>query len=258
MSGPTTPTGSPVGGAGDVPGPLVPLETVPSWLRPLAADVDAVTSAVENRGGDRTRLLAALKPARRPAAVLIVVTGSDGAGGMPPSDATVLLTQRATTLRNHAGQVAFPGGARDPGDDYPIGTALREATEETGLVPAEVTPVARLRSFPVPPSGFDVVPVLAWTPTPTSVRVVDTAETTRVIHVSIADLLDPANRFQVQRSVMGGRVYRGPAFAVEGMLVWGFTGGLLAALFDAAGWTRPWDLDDIRDLNDELAKAGQG
>jgi len=41
------------------------------------------------------------------------------------------------------------------------------------------------------------------------------------------------------------------------MLVWGFTGGLLAALFDAAAWTLPWDTDDIRDLNDELTKAGQ-
>ncbi|GAA2057111.1 NUDIX hydrolase [Williamsia deligens] len=239
------------------PGPLVPLETIPAWLRPLAADVDAVTSAVENRGGDRTRLLAALKPNRRSAAVLIAVAGPDGPDTTPPPEATVLLTARATTLRNHAGQVAFPGGARDPGDDYPVGTALREATEETGLAAADVTPIARLRSFPVPPSGFDVIPVLAWSAQPTPVRVVDTGETSRVVRVPIANLVDPANRFQVQRSVMGGRVYRGPAFAVEGMLVWGFTGGLLAAVFDAAGWARPWDTDDIRDLNDELAKAGQ-
>lgn len=256
MSGPSAPD-APGGGAGDTPGPLVPLDTIPPWLRSLAADVDAVTSAVENRGGDRTRFLAALKPNRRAAAVLIAMTGSFGADPTPPDDAAVLLTQRANTLRNHAGQVAFPGGARDPGDDWPIGTALREATEETGLVATDVTPVARLRSFPVPPSGFDVIPVVAWSPHPTPVRVVDTAETARVVRVPIRDLLDPDHRFQVQRSVMGGRVYRGPAFAVEGMLVWGFTGGLLAALFDAAGWTRPWDLDDIRDLNDELTKVGQ-
>jgi 8-oxo-dGTP pyrophosphatase MutT (NUDIX family) len=256
VNGPSTPSTS-VGDADGGPGPLVPLETIPPWLRPLAADVDAVTSAVENRGGDRTRILAALKPGRRPAAVLIAMTGSFGTEATPPDDAAVLLTRRASTLRNHAGQVAFPGGARDPGDDYPIGTALREATEETGLVAADVTPVARLRSFPVPPSGFDVIPVLAWSPEPTPVRVVDTAETAQVTRVPIAVLLDPANRFQVQRSVMGGRVYRGPAFTVDGMLVWGFTGGLLAAVFDAAGWTRPWDDGDIRDLGDELTKAGQ-
>jgi 8-oxo-dGTP pyrophosphatase MutT (NUDIX family) len=256
VSGPSAPDAE-VGDAGDAPGPLVPLDAIPPWLRSLAADVDAVTNAVENRGGDRTRFLAALKPGRRPAAVLIAMTGSFGDDSTPPADAAVLLTQRASTLRNHAGQVAFPGGARDPGDDYPIGTALREATEETGLIAEDVTPVARLRSFPVPPSGFDVIPVLAWSPDPTPVRVVDTAETARVTRVALEDLLDPANRFQVQRSVMGGRVYRGPAFTVDGMLVWGFTGGLLAALFDAAGWTRPWDADDIRDLNDELTKAGQ-
>lgn len=250
-------SGSAGGSADDGAGPLVPLESVPPWLRSLAADVDAVTFAAKNNDGDRTRIFSALRPARRPAAVLIAMTGSAGTGPTPPDDAAVLLTQRATTLRNHAGQVAFPGGARDPGDDFPVGTALREATEETGLIAADVTPIARLRSFAVTPSGFDVVPVLAWSPEPTPVHVVDTAETARVTRVPLADLLHPDNRFQVQRSVMGGRLYRGPAFVVEEMLVWGFTGGLLAALFDAAGWTVPWDERDIRDLGDELAKARQ-
>ncbi|MGJ0119974.1 NUDIX hydrolase [Williamsia sp. MIQD14] len=241
-------------------GPLVDTDAIPAWLRPLTDNVDGVTDSVNNRGGDRTRLVqAAFRRGSRPASVLVLFGGAFDTdnGQAPPSDADVLLTQRATTLRNHAGQVAFPGGARDPGDDYPVGTALREAQEETALDPGEVRVVARLQSFPVPPSGFDVIPVIAWTPDPGPVRAVDPGETARVVRVPIAEMIDPAHRFQVQRSVMGGRVYRGPAFWVADMLVWGFTGGLLDAIFDTAGWTVPWDTDDVRDLADMLEKTGQ-
>ncbi|GAA1457957.1 NUDIX hydrolase [Williamsia maris] len=247
-------------GARTVAGPLTSDESIPSWLRSLTDNVDGVTDSVNNRGGDRTRLLALTrKRSARPASVLVLFGGSfdAAADGTPPVDADVLLTQRANTLRNHPGQVAFPGGAVDPGDDYPVGTALREAQEETGLDPDSVVPVAQLRSFPVPPSGFDVVPVIAHWPTPSPVRAVDQGETARVARVPLRDLLSPDNRFQVQRSVMGGRVYRGPAFWVEDMLVWGFTGGLLAAIFETAGWDVPWDTDDVRDLGDMLDRAGQ-
>jgi 8-oxo-dGTP pyrophosphatase MutT (NUDIX family) len=240
---------------------LVPTTSVPPWMRGLIVNLDGVTRSVEDRGGVTARLMRAMASSPRPAAVLVLFSG-DWSGdathhGGLPADAEVLLTQRAATLRNHSGQVAFPGGARDPEDDFPVGTAMREAVEETGLDPAGVSELAVLDMFPVPPSGFEVSPVLAYWPQPSEVGVVDVGETARVTRVSLRDLVNPHNRFLVQRSIGGGRVYQGPAFAVENMLVWGFTGGMLAAIIEAAGWEIPWDKSDSRDLAAELEKVGQ-
>ncbi|MGA9873747.1 MAG: CoA pyrophosphatase [Rhodococcus sp. (in: high G+C Gram-positive bacteria)] len=189
----------------------------------------------------------------RAASVLVLFGGPEQAdpssrGGLP-ADADVLLTQRAATLRQHSGQVAFPGGATDPGDESPIATALREAEEETGLDPAGVQPLATMPGIYVPPSQFDVVPVLAYWRLPSAVDVVDTAEAERVVRVPLRSLLDPNNRFQVRHSTG----YQGPAFAVDGMLVWGFTGGILAGLLAVSGWETEWDTSDIRDLEASLA-----
>ncbi|MBF0661185.1 MULTISPECIES: NUDIX hydrolase [unclassified Rhodococcus (in: high G+C Gram-positive bacteria)] len=190
----------------------------------------------------------------RQAAVLVLFGGSPtpdplARGGLP-ADADVLLTQRAATLRQHSGQVAFPGGAADPDDEGPEHTALREAQEETGLDPAGVRPLAVLPELFIPPSGFDVTPVIAYWERPSPVGVVNPAEASRVVRVSLHDLLDPRNRFQV-RHALG---YRGPAFRVEGMLVWGFTAGVLAGLFAVSGWEIEWDHHDIRDLDVVLAE----
>ena len=161
-------------------------------------------------------------------------------------DLDVLLLSRATTLRSHAGQVAFPGGRLDPDDDGPVGAALREAVEETGLDPTGVEVLGTLDALPMPVSNHVVTPVLAWWSRPTPVRVVDVAESAHVFRAPVADLLDPANRYTsvVRR---GHQVWRGPAFLVTtGVvehLVWGFTAGILDALFDQLGWTEPWDRD---------------
>ena len=192
----------------------------------------------------------------RQASVLVLFGGPEKSdptsrGGLP-ADADVLLTQRAATLRQHSGQVAFPGGATDPGDESPIATALREAEEETGLDPAGVQPLATLPGIYVPPSKFDVVPVLAYWRAPSVVGVVDTAEAARVVRVPLRSLLDPDNRFQVRHPAG----YQGPAFAVDGMLVWGFTGGILAGLLAVSGWETEWDTSDIRDLEASLAAVG--
>ena len=174
-------------------------------------------------------------------------------GGLP-ADADVLLTQRAATLRQHSGQVAFPGGAADPEDYGAIHTALREAEEETGLDPSGIRPLAVLPELFIPPSGFDVTPVVAYWETPSPVGVVDPKEATRVVRVSLHELLDPDNRFQV-RHRLG---YQGPAFQVDGMLVWGFTAGVLAGLFAVSGWEIEWDHHDVRDLDVVLAELETG
>ena len=90
----------------------------------------------------------------------------DSPSGGLPDDADLLVTVRASTLRNHAGQAAFPGGASDPGDGGPVFTALREAREETGIDTDRLTPLVVLDRMFIPPSGFHVVPVLAYSPDP--------------------------------------------------------------------------------------------
>ncbi|KXO94083.1 coenzyme A pyrophosphatase [Tsukamurella pulmonis] len=223
--------------------------TAPRWLDPLLGNLGDIAGELEHRGG----AVAALQRVRNPrrASVLILFDGDPSAAGAgPPEDATVLLTQRASAMRQHAGQVAFPGGARDPEDADDVAVALREAEEETGLDPAAVQVLAELDPIEVPVSGFRVVPVIGFAASPPDVRAVDPAETALVRRVPLAELIDPAHRFMVRKSF-----YRGPAFAAGPMLVWGFTGGLLNALISAAGWERPWNTDDVRPLTDEVHAA---
>ncbi|MBS4103427.1 NUDIX hydrolase [Tsukamurella paurometabola] len=223
--------------------------SAPRWLDPLLGNLGDVASEIEQRGG----AVAALQRVRNPrrASVLILFDGDPAATGpTPPADATVLLTQRASAMRQHAGQVAFPGGARDPEDADDVAVALREAWEETGLDPESVEVVAELDPIEVPVSGFRVVPVIGYAARPSEVRAVDPAETALVRRVPLAELIDPAHRFMVRKSF-----YRGPAFAAGPMLVWGFTGGLVNALIGAAGWEQPWDTHDVRPLTDEVRAA---
>jgi len=173
----------------------------------------------------------------RPGAVLMLL-GDEGDGPF-----TVLI-ERAATLRNHAGQCAFPGGATDPGDDGPAGTALRESTEEVGLRPETVRIVATLPELWLGVSRFLVTPVLAWWQRPHPVTALDPGEVARVERLPLADLADPANRFRV-RHPSG---YVGPAFRVNAMLVWGFTGALVDRLLDFGGWSVPWDRNRVEPL----------
>ena len=106
----------------------------------------------------------------------------------------MLLLARASTLRSHPGQVAFPGGRVDPEDSSPVAAALREAQEETGLDPAGVEVLGALEIVPLEYSQHVVTPVLAWWQHPSPVSVVDEAESADVFRAPVADLLDPANR----------------------------------------------------------------
>jgi len=161
-----------------------------------------------------------------------------------------LLIERSPHLRSHAGQPAFPGGGVDPGDDGPVGAALREAQEETGLDPSGVEVLATLPDLWVPPSGNLVTPVLAWWREPSDVVAADEREVAAVARVPIAELADPDNRLTISHP--SGRI--GPAFEVADMLVWGFTAAVLDRLLALAGWELPWDRDRVAELPAEALR----
>lgn len=210
-------------------------ELAPPWLRPL---VEAVRTV---RAEQLSRFVPPDDGSGRHSAVLMLFASPDGM-----AEADVLLLQRAATLRSHAGQVAFPGGATDPTDVSSAATALREANEEVGLRPETVDVLAELPALFLPPSGFVVTPVLGHWREPHPVGVVDAAEVAAVRRLPVAELVDPANRFTV-RHPSG---FRGPGFEVAGLFVWGFTAGLLDRLLRLAGWERPWDRELTRPVPD--------
>jgi len=109
--------------------------------------------------------------------------------------------------------------------------------------------LATLPALYLPPSGFVVTPVLGWWREPTEVGPVDTGEVAAVVRVPIRELTDPANRLRLHHPGTG---WTGPAFEVRGLLVWGFTAGLLARLLAVAGWELPWDTDRVRDVPDDV------
>lgn len=161
-----------------------------------------------------------------------------------PERTSLVLTQRADTLRTHAGQVSFPGGGHEEGDADLVATALREAEEEVGLESSGVDVLATFPLLHLAVSNYDVQPVLAWWRSPSRIHARDRAEVSRVIHAPVDHLVDPAHRFRVRHP----RGYIGPAFEVDGALVWGFTGMLLDRTLHLAGIDRPWDPRVVRDL----------
>jgi hypothetical protein len=87
------------------------------------------------------------------------------------------------------------------------------------------------------------------------VAVVDHAETAVVARVPLRAFINPANRLTVCRSYSHRR-FAGPAFLLNEMLVWGFTGQVISAMLDVAGWAKPWDTSDIRELDEAMALVG--
>lgn len=173
----------------------------------------------------------------RPAAVLILLCA--GAEGYD-----LVLVEKRPDLRHHAGQVAFPGGSMEAADADPIAAALREAQEEVGVVPADVSVLGILPTAHIRRSGFDVTSVVGWWTRPSPLQVMDVGELAAVHRVGLAHLLDPANR-DTWTHPSG---FTGPGFWIDELYVWGFTAYLLDGLFELLGWTQPWDAGRISEI----------
>jgi 8-oxo-dGTP pyrophosphatase MutT (NUDIX family) len=157
----------------------------------------------------------------------------------------VLVIERAHDMRSHAGQPAFPGGAVDVSDGGPIAAALREAQEETGLDPTGVRVFGLLPDLFIPISDFVVTPVLGWWQSPSPVFARDPAEVASVHRIRLSEFADPSNRTRV-RHPSG---YIGYGFGVRGLMMWGFSAGIMSGILDLGGWTQLWDRRRMTDVD---------
>ncbi|HUO21052.1 MAG TPA: CoA pyrophosphatase [Caulobacteraceae bacterium] len=156
-----------------------------------------------------------------PAAVLIGLI--ERPGGL-----NVLLTRRADTLRQHAGQIAFPGGRSDPGETAGR-TAVREAQEEIGLQPSQVELLGQSTRFRLL-TGFDVTPVVGFVAADFQ-PATDPLEVAEVFEAPFAFLMDPANRERRLREAPGPPRWH-YAITWGDRVIWGATAAMLKGLHD--------------------------
>ena len=215
----------------DVPG-------LPGWLVPVRDGAATITGS---------RLSRFLPPEgsrpRRGAVLMLFAEGPEGR--------ELLLTERAHHMRSHPGQVSFPGGSLDPGET-PVEAALREAEEEVGVDPSTVEVFGELPELWLPPSNFAVTTVLGWWREPDRAEPVSPDEVHAVHQVLLSELLDPTHRIAVRHP--SGWV--GPGFLIgedKDVILWGFTGGIIARFFAHLGWLDPDEGDtEVRDLPEHM------
>lgn len=188
----------------------------PERLRRRFAAGEPVEMLYGDQGIDAERAAA-----RRRASVLVPIVTR-------PGTPTVLLTRRTAHLRNHSGQIAFPGGGAEPGDTSPEATALRETEEEIGLDPVRVEVIGRLSDYHTR-TDFRVTPVVGLVAPPFALRL-DAHEVDEAFEVPLAFLLDPANHQRHQREFQGRTV---PFYAIpyRDYYIWGATAGMLINLY---------------------------
>ncbi|MEO5558387.1 MAG: CoA pyrophosphatase [Dokdonella sp.] len=159
---------------------------------------------------------------RRPAAVLVpFVRRSD--------QLSVLFTRRSERLRHHAGQISFPGGGIDAGDEDAIAAAVRETNEETGILPIQIEPFGYLDRLDTV-SGYSVTPVAGFVRDDYSIRLQED-EVDEVFEVPFAFILDPAS-LKREHLLWRGRERDIFAFEWEGRRIWGATAAILKNLLD--------------------------
>jgi len=174
-------------------------------------------------GGDR---VAIRRADLTPAAVLVPFVFRDGRP-------RVIFTKRTMNVAKHKGQISFPGGMVEPGDDGPAATALRESREEIGLDPSFVEVVGALDDH-ITTTGFAVTPVVGFV-SPEAVLSPDPVEVDEVFEVAFERLMDPTHHDVEILEHRGVRFRNHRYFVDGGRVIWGATGRIVAALVAALG-----------------------
>lgn len=166
--------------------------------------------------------LATTGEAPRAAAVLVPVI-------MHPDGPSILLTERAHNLRQHAGQIAFPGGRVDPEDCSPLHTALREAQEEIGLDPGTVRPLGYLDAY-LSGTNYLVVPVIGIV-RPGFTLALNPQEVDHAFEAPLDFLMNAANH-ELHAREFRGRLRRHYAIRHGTHYIWGVTAGILRNMYE--------------------------
>jgi 8-oxo-dGTP pyrophosphatase MutT (NUDIX family) len=176
------------------------------------------------------------------AAVLVPLVERDG--GL-----TVLLTQRASQLKNHAGQISFPGGRIEPQDAGPSAAALREAHEEIGLEAHFVSVVGYLADH-ILLSGFRVTPVVAFV-RPGFELLLDSQEVTDTFEVPLSYVFEPENQRSQRRKFGSAGEVKVWDIQYQGRNIWGATAGMLLNLYRLCMADDPATVAELAGLRDE-------
>jgi len=189
----------------------VPLPAGPESLMPVFTD-------------GRLRPRFAASPTARPAAVLVLLY-PDAHG-----EARIVLTERVSYDGHHSGEVSFPGGKAEPGDDDAAATALREASEEVALDAdaAEVTVVGTLEPVFIPVSDFRIDPIVAVAAREPVLRPNPT-EVARILTPPVSAFLPDADVEIVERTIRDWPLRYG-GYRIDGLHVWGATARILGQL----------------------------
>ncbi len=183
----------------------------------LLAPFETFLDQLQSRISARKRRTARIQ-GYRPASVLVPL--------VPRGDALyVTFMQRTEDGRIHSGQIAFPGGAREPIDVDEVATALREAHEEVNIHPASVTPLGLLHDN-ASISRYLVTPVVGGVAEPPDYAP-DPQETADIFEVPLPYLLNPANEQRVQDVEFAGKQYPLYEYHWQDRMIWGLTGRIL-------------------------------
>lgn len=157
-----------------------------------------------------------------PAAVLVPLFLQDG-------QYHVLFTQRSMTVRDHKGQIAFPGGMVEKEDQGLVATALRETEEELGILPANVDILGQLSEL-ITPTGYHITPYVGVIPPGTAYRL-NAEEISGIIEVPLEHLLEPQN-MRLERGEFFNSQTEMPYFQYRQHVIWGATGRITRELVE--------------------------
>jgi 8-oxo-dGTP pyrophosphatase MutT (NUDIX family) len=197
------------------------VERAVARLRPEPPDLDA---ALANPNGDHAFQDEPFEAPRNPkhAAVLVPIVAH-------PDEPAVLLTERATSLRQHSGQIAFPGGRVDQDDQSVLVAAYREAEEEIGLDRSFVRPLGYLDPY-LSTTGYLIVPVVGLV-APEYNLSLNPGEVADVFEVPLTFLMNPA-RHELQSREWKGKLRRYYAMPYRERYIWGVTAGIIRNLYE--------------------------